>query len=147
MMLDRRDWVLLVVASPQGADVSPVQLQKALFLLSKKLSPEQLRTSEFYEFEPYDYGPFNAKVYDDALVLTLDGLISIDQADHQRYRVYRATPQGLKRADELRRALDPGVAKFLDETVAWVRSMSFQALVRAIYRLYPEMRANSVFEG
>lgn len=45
------------------------------------------------------------------------------------------------------------LTSFLDEAcegtnmAKWVRSLSFQQLVKAVYDKYPEMRANSVLQG
>ena len=45
-------------------------------------------------------------------------------------------------AQRLRAALD-----YLDRVVPWVQSLSFDALVRAIYKEYPHMAQNSVFRS
>lgn len=144
-MMDRKDWALLVVAAADGGPISPVQLQKALFLITQNLQPAQRKTSSgFYKFTPYDYGPFDGAAYRDAEALERDGLVEITAPPHQ-HREYCATQAGLDRAEQLRRDLSPNVVEYLDKVVAWVRSLSFTDLVRAIYRVYPEMRANSVF--
>jgi uncharacterized phage-associated protein len=140
-----KDWTLLVVAAGKGQALTPVQLQKALFLLGKNLSSKQLRVADFYPFRAYDYGPFNAQVYSDAKHLRDEGLIIIDPMDAVRYRYYSATVAGSERSEQLRAELRADVRDYLDRVVAWVRSLSFTALVQAIYRDYPEMKANSVF--
>ena len=140
-----KDWTLLVIASAQGRPLSPVQLQKALFLLGRNLSTQQLHTSDFYEFRAYDYGPFNQQVYIDAQTLRDEGLIVIDPNAGVRYRDYGATPAGLEAARKLRQPLNSDVTAYLDKVVTWVGALSFTALVKAIYRDYPDMKANSVF--
>ena len=145
---------LLALAPPQAQAQEPeIQFGGAVQADIRFPIPRDIETP-WYTPKLYE-GPgisrdqlaFNAKVYDDALGLSFEGLVTVDQAEYQKYRTYRATPDGMKRADELRAALQAPVVAFLDDVVRWVRSMSFQDLVRAIYRLYPEMRANSVFEG
>jgi uncharacterized phage-associated protein len=139
-----RDWTLLVIAAAGGRSVSPVQLQKALFLLKQNLGTKLAR-EDFYEFEPYDYGPFNGTIYHDAEVLASEGLVSIDIPVSQRYREYSATAEGLARANTLRAAIDVQVREYLDRVVRWVRSLGFNALVQAIYDKYPWTAKNSVF--
>ena len=99
----------------------------------------------FYDFRPYDYGPFDAEVYRDAERLRAEGSVIIDPTGGAAYRDYTATAAGIERASILRSELEPAVREYLDGVVVWVRSLSFNALVQAIYRDYPEMRVNSVF--
>jgi len=139
-----KDWTLLVVAAAGGRSVSPVQLQKTLFLLSKNLSAADLKVERLYDFQPYDYGPFDYAVYHDAENLEAEGLIVIDQAG-SRFRSYRATDEGLKRAGQLRANLKPSVSAYLATIVGWVSKLTFNQLIEAIYKAYPEMAKNSVF--
>jgi hypothetical protein len=139
-----KDWTLLVIASAGGKTVSPVQLQKTLFLLGKKLTPTQRHSSKFYKFRAYDYGPFDRTIYDHADELRSEGLILIHpEAGSSRH--YVALPAGIDRADQLRAELEPTVTEYLDEVVAWARGLGFNDLVRAIYLEYPETKVNSVF--
>ena len=144
--MDRKYWTLLVLASAAGGPLSPVQLQKSLFLVDRNLTRAQRGGGSFYSFRAYDYGPFDSAVYADAATLQTDGLAVITEpaASH---RTYSATPAGLEFAGPLRGALDPEVVDYLDRVVAWVRSMPFTELVKAIYAQYPEMKANSIFRG
>lgn len=142
--MTRKDWTLLVVAAAGGKAVSPVQLQKTLFLLSRNLSPEDLGVDRLYDFEPYDYGPFDGAIYQDAERLEEEGYVAIDQAG-SRFRSYRATPEGLDRADRLRAKLNPKAVAYLDRIITWVASLSFNQLLEAVYKAYPEMAKNSVF--
>jgi uncharacterized phage-associated protein len=140
-----KDWTLLAIGAAKGRALTPVQLQKALFLLARNLPDRERHTSTFYEFRAYDYGPFNAEIYRDAQRLRSEGLILIDPAESVAYRDYTVTPSGSDQCAELREQLDLSTVDYLDRVVQWVRSLSFDALVRAIYRDYPEMKANSVF--
>ena len=70
--MERKDFLLMMVAA--GAmPVTPVQLQKCLFLLGENLQEEI--PNPFYAFEPYHYGPFDAEVYSDADHLENQGLL------------------------------------------------------------------------
>lgn len=145
--MHKEDWTLLVIAAADGNKVSPVQLQKALFLLSKTLNSKQRRTASkfFYRFKAYDYGPFCSEVYSDAETLAQAGLISITYQGFS-FRHYSATDKGLQLALELRKKLEPAVSTYVDELILWVCSLSFAELVQAIYKMYPDMKANSIFQ-
>ena len=141
-----KDWTMMVIASERSKPVQPVHLQKALFLLSRKLTPSQLQVATFYEFEPYDYGPFCSQIYSDAEALYSDGYVHIDRPPVLSYALYCATEEGYNRAATLRAWLAPEVAKYLEDLVAWTTSMPFKRLVSAIYREFPDMKVNSVFK-
>jgi hypothetical protein len=140
-----RDWTLLVIASAMDRPLEPVQLQKALFLIGQMLSEEERQTASFYTFEPRDYGPFCTAVYTDAEDLQAEGLVSISRPPEVRFKEYAATEDGLRAANELKRALSRAAVKFLADVVAFTQALSFNELVSAIYRAYPDMKANSVF--
>jgi uncharacterized protein len=114
--MNSKDWTLLVIAAAKGKEISPVQLQKTLFLIDRNLSPEQRKTRNFYEFQAYDYGPFNRAIYDDAADLGREGLVLI-YPEAGTYRQYIALPAGLERANDLRSQLDPTVTEYLDGVV------------------------------
>ena len=140
-----KDWTLLVIAARNGSTIGPVYLQKSLFLLSKRLSKKDLGlgATTFYKFDPYDYGPFCATIYQDADDLRADGLITIDRGAW--FRAYGATKAGLDEAKKLEATLKPDIRNYLHQVVDWACNLSFKQLVSAIYQEYPDMRANSIF--
>ena len=139
--MSRQDWNLLVLAASGGSPLQPVQLQKALFLLGQKATAWVGPT--FYTFEPYDYGPFDKEIYWDVDRLVADGFAYVQSG---RMKVFGATAKGVNRAEELGTKI-PEMWTYVKQLVAWVRSLSFNDLVRAIYAEYPEYRAKSVFQG
>lgn len=146
-MIIPRDWTLLVIAAaPSSGALAPVQLQKALFLLSENLRGK-IKGAGFHTFEPYDYGPFSSHIYQDAEALEALGLITIRRPPEVRYNQFSVTEAGRARADRLRSELSEDARRYVDDVVAWCLSLSFNALVAAIYDKYPAMRANSVFQG
>lgn len=136
--MDRRDWILLSLSVANDGTLTPVQLQKSLFLIGAEKT--ELIQGEYYNFSPYAYGPFDRLIYRDADDLAQDGFLAIEPSRPRRYVI---TAQGLARARSLARfeALEPS----LRETVEWVKSRSFSVLVSDIYRKYPAMRVNSIF--
>jgi len=139
--VNREDWTLLAVAAAEGEPLTPVQLQKVLFLLGKHYP----RTTgpEFYHFSPYNYGPFSQRIYSDADALASQGLLRVSRRPGQNFDEYAITPHGVERARRLPVA-EPA-SKYLKDVVAWARKLSFRELVSAIYSRYPEQRVNSVF--
>lgn len=140
--MERKHWTLLAVAAAGGERVSPAQLQKVLFLLGREL-PASVGPG-YYEFRPYNYGPFDSSVYADAQALAEEGLINVNRP--YRWDEYAATPKGMNVAKQVRGDASPSAVAYLEKVVHWARSLTFQDLVRAIYARYPETRAKSIFE-
>lgn len=143
--MNRKDWLLLVIAAADGQELTPAQLQKSVFLLGEERG--EAVDEDFYEFEPYHYGPFCLDVYLEAEALETQGLIAIHINRTGRWQEYRATSEGLGQAADLEKSADKDVVQFIKEQVTWARGVSFQELIREIYRRYPRFRANSVFSG
>lgn len=141
--MDRKDWLLLVIAAAKGQEFTPAQLQKSMFLLGEER--REAVNEDFYEFEPYHYGPFCLDVYLDAEALEKQGLIAIHINRNGRWQEYRATDEGIGRAVALKESAEEEVVQFIRDKVAWARGMSFQELIKNIYRQYPDYRKNSVF--
>lgn len=143
--MNRDNWTLLAVAKARGRGLSPVQLQKSLFLLGKNLSG--VVGGDFYQFEPYNYGPFDVAVYQDAERLATQGLVAITRTAERRWPLYQITPAGEVVAQQVESHVTPVASHYLDSVVAWTQRLSFQQLVKAIYARYPEMRERSIFQG
>jgi len=140
-----KDEVLLVVLSlANGEPLTPVQVQKSLFLADDKVRTA-FRAGSRYEFQPYDYGPFDREVYLDAQSMSRTGLVEISSDMRGGWNTYAATNAGLNRARALRERLSVPELEILKRIVGFVRSLSFTELVSAIYRGYPHMKERSVF--
>jgi hypothetical protein len=141
----QRDQVALVVLSlADGAPFTPAQIQKSVFLASDKVPGAFDRFSR-YDFQPYDYGPFDRRVYSDVEELERRGLAQINQQPGTRWRTYAATQRGVTEGRRLARQLSEDQRTLLTRIVQLVRGLSFNDLISAIYRAYPGMRARSVF--
>src|SRR5262245_55099470 len=125
---------MLAISSARGRGLSPVQLQKVLFLLGKELP--LVVGDRFYQFQPYNYGPFDKNVYQDAEGLSFAGYVSI--ANSTSVTEYSATPEGLAYAELIRAKAPQRGIEYLGKIVEWAQSLSFSGLVRAIYNKYPE---------
>lgn len=141
-MPDRSDWTLLAIATATKP-VTPVQLQKSLFLLGKDL-PE-IAKGDYYRFSAYHYGPFASAIYVDAEKLEEEGFVTISPyAGHPR-RVYTVTERGRTAAKRV--AANPTEKAHLANLIEWAQSQSFADLVSSVYERYPAMRKNSIFRG
>lgn len=139
-----RDWTLVAIAAANGEHLSPVQLQKCLFLIGENCKGALGRG--FYQFIPYNYGPFNATIYSDAEKLEAEGLVTVIRRPGQRWVEYAATLRGIERARALEKGMPKEVVDYLHNLVAWARRQTFEQLLRAIYKHYPHYRRNRVFQ-
>ena len=140
--MTRHDWLLLVLKT--GRSLSPVQLQKSLFLIGKRL-PGAVG-DDYYNFKPHDYGPFNAEIYSDASELRQEGLVEIDNPLARGWRRYSTTEKGAARSARIAKRIGKKNLNKLEGIVSTVRGQSFSSLVRSIYEEFPEFRVNSVFK-
>ena len=145
-LLKRIDWPLLALSFSPDAALSPVQIQKVLFLVEQNLRPSRGDGDEYYTFKPYNYGPFDVRVYEDLAGLRWKGLVEEFQAPGSP-RNYRLTSRGKEAAVEARDRASSGAVAYLSKLSPWARSLSFAQLVRKIYELYPDYKVASVFTG
>ena len=143
--MDRKDLTLLVIGAGGERGLSPVQLQKSVFLLTESGVPGL--PANGYKFTAYNYGPFDADVYRDADALTAEGCVAKISLAGRSWKKYLITPTGETRFKYLETSTRAPFQQFCHETVTWVTSLSFNDLLRAIYAKYPAYRANSVFQG
>ena len=136
-----REGVLIAIIAAAGDDgLDRVQLQKSAFLVAEEF--EGRLPENFYQFQPYMYGPFAQEIYADVERLSDGPLVEsfLGDGGRQSYRLGRDTKAW-------RNGLPKDLAAGVERVVGWVSRMSsFNELVRAIYYLYPEQRENSIFE-
>ena len=143
--MDRASFILCALTPAQCAAYSPVQVQKLFFLLDKGIGAYV--GGPYFNFEPYHYGPFDQEVYSTLEELAAEGLVEIELEPRGRWNTYRLTPEGQQKGEELLERLPEEVQRFIRNVSEFVRKLSFAQLVSAIYKAYPEMKANSVFQG
>jgi uncharacterized protein len=141
--MNRNELVLAVLAAGNGAIHTPVQIQKLFFLIDRKLAGIG---GPFFNFIPYDYGPFDKDVYRAVEALSEGGDAEIIRNPCLSLNEYRLTPEGQKKGELILNSLDSNNSDFIKRLSEFVRSLSFAELVSAIYQAYPEMKANSVFK-
>jgi len=144
-MMKKKDWIFIVLNCSKDKTLSPVQLQKSLFLL-KYMNPDTF-SNNFYNFIPYHYGPFCLQIYEDADFLKSKNLININTNIIGRWKIYSINDKGLKYVDILKKKIKPEVYDYALEIVEWIKSKSFSQLISAIYKQFPEFKVNSVLKG
>ena len=142
--METKDVTLLTIAAAKGEPLSPVQLQKALFLIARAELPDMPKP--LYNFQPYHYGPFDVQVYEDAKALEQEELVARVRLPGQTWVSYCLVPAAAKRIRKLESTLSEKSQQYINEVVTWVRSLSFPELLRAIYAQFPEFRKDSVFQ-
>ena len=140
--MERSDLVLAVLAAGDGAAHTPVQVQKLLFLVDRRVASGL--AGPFFDFQPYFYGPFDRQVYGVLEDLARQGKVEI--CLEGPLRAYRLTRAGQDAGIALLKTMDAKVAAYIRSLSAIVRKMTFGELVSAVYRAYPEMKENSVFQ-
>lgn len=142
--MDRKDIVLLVIESASDEGLSPLQLQKSIFIIGQS----QLTglPSDFYTFRPYNYGPFCEEIYKDSDTLVEEGMVFNVPIAGQSWSKYVITPKGQTRSEEIKKENNIGLVDYINDTVQWVSSLTFSELLRAIYAKYPAYSVNSVFQ-
>lgn len=141
-MMNKTDWTHLAINLAGDKGLTPAQLQKVLFLVKENFS-DQL--TDFYEFKPYNYGPFDKQVYVDAEVLASQGQVKLEKYPGRSWVIYRANPESSPVTAE--NTEEKKIEKYLETVVKWSQSLTFEQLISSIYKKYPSYKVNSVFRG
>jgi uncharacterized protein len=137
--------ILLAAMAPAGdQELTPVQVQKLLFLIEKNIGAEIGGTG--FTFVPYDYGPFDSSIYDVLRTMEASGLAS-STVTTKGWKKYSLTANGISAGEESLSQLPERVSDYIIKVSEFVRQASFSTLVSSIYNAYPEMKVNSVFRG
>jgi uncharacterized protein len=141
----KREVVLAALASSEDAIYDPVHLQKLLFLIDMKLGKKI--GGPIFDFVPYHYGPFDRSVYDAAESLAEEGLVEIESDPGLQMKTYRLTKRGRREGRAILEGMSEKTREYLSTLAEFVLGLTFEELVSAIYKSYPDMKANSVFRG
>ncbi len=138
-----RDHIILTLASCKKGSypLDPIRIMKAAFLVSQ-LGPTELKSQ--FSFKPYNYGPFDASVYETIDTLKNSGLLDEAKEDGSKYPSYSITTAGI---DALTAINAPKKeVDWLKAIGEYVTSMSFADLLTAIYAKFPTYAEKSVFK-
>jgi DNA-binding PadR family transcriptional regulator len=138
--MEKRDILLYFIYAPveNSKLLSPIQIMKGLFLIK-----QELKLEDFYEFEPYLYGPCSFEVYRDLEILTKERLIT-QVPSGGRWFYYRITPLGKDKIKEILKTMDEKLAQKILELKKFVAGKSLFELLHYVYKKYPEYAKNSI---
>jgi len=141
--MDRNALILAAMVPGGTHPYTPVQIQKLLFLVDRQI-PQHVGGPHF-NFTPYHYGPFDRAVYHELNQLEAQGLVAIDRSSP--LRTFSLTASGIEAGTAALKTLPQPIQDFLEKASTFVRTLSFSSLVSAIYKAFPDMRENSVFQS
>jgi hypothetical protein len=144
--LTKTQEILLLFFLGSNHALDPIRIMKGLFLFNMKARPDWLTPEARYTFKAYSYGPYSSKLTSDLRDLSLKGYLTESQAPGQSWHYYSLTEQGRRTASENQDAIDPSALTYLHELRDYVSRLSFSALLKAVYKMYPEYAVNSVFK-
>jgi uncharacterized protein YwgA len=175
----RRDVLLLLLYAPGKTNVvnEPIsgrtRLVKMLFLFKQEVLPEfragtDISEENFYQFFPWDFGPFSSQVYDDISFFQLRGFIettasaeeSVPEAvaEWEKWResteigndvdvyeeeTFRLTELGVAFSQRMFDRLTEAQRKLLVTFKKRLGSAPLRALLRYVYQTYPDDAAKS----
>ena len=142
--MGKDEMILAAMASGKRSSFTPVQIQKLIFLIDEELAEDL--GGKLFRFRPYNYGPFDRELYYLLDALVESGDVELVSVLGQRWSKFRATDQGQNKGIRSLEQLEPWVRKAIKVYSNWVQSLSFTQLISAIYKKYPGMKANSVFQ-
>lgn len=138
--MTRRDWLLLLI----GDGLDPIRIQKGMFLFAME-SPAPAQ--EKYAFVPYNWGPFSQPIYGDLESLQRLGLVEREPVPNASYFRYRRTSAGdAATLRHERRASHEALAE-MRRIQASINGLGFNALLKRVYRKYPQYASKSLFSG
>ena len=140
--MERRNIVLAGLAAGGCAAHTPVQVQKLFFLIDKNIS--ELIEGPHFDFKPYNYGPFDPTVYRELEGLVTEGHLELVR--NYSWASYALTTSGQELGFNLLEALPYKAKDYIKQASQFVLRLSFTQLVSAIYKAYPDMQENSVFQ-
>ena len=98
--MTRQQVLLAILAASQGRPFTPVQIQKAVFLVTRNL-PDLVDRGPNFEFVRYDDGPFDQAVYSEAESLARLGDVEITQRQGASWSQDAVLDEGVVRGSKL----------------------------------------------
>jgi len=143
-IMDRKDLVLAVLSTGKCNLFTPVQVQKLFFLIDRNIA-KQINGVPFFNFEPYNYGPFDKDVY--IILEELAEAGNVEMVQQGSWISYKSSTKGQSEGERIFSSIPQKEREYITKVSDIVRKLSFSQLVAAIYKSYPEMKENSVFQS
>ena len=143
MIIDRRDWVLLLLALKDATEpLDPVRIQSGMFMLSHVAD---LPDAHRHEFEALDSGPFSSAVVSDVEDLEDEGLVARHGVSGYTWSEFTATDVGMQRAKILMGDMKPvelRALRALASAKQGVLRSGFRDLMDYLGHQYPPPRSS-----
>jgi len=136
--MNKKDILLCFIASPDIKPVSPIQIMKGMFLIKKELN-----VTDFYEFEPYLYGPCSFEVYRDLQQLVEENLV-LSSPSIRGWKYYIISSKGMETFKAISQIMDKDLLEGIIRIKKIIIKKSFIELLRYVYEKYPEYAVNSI---
>lgn len=174
---NRKDILLLLLYVPgKSAEINePIsgrtRLVKMIFLFRNEIFPSfkkgniDISLDRFYDFSPYDYGPFSKDVYDDINFFQLKGFVestpsdetvpeaiaeyeyyeddtgidfgSKDELEEYQEESFKLSEKGLKFTSNYYQILTPPQREMLTQFKSRMNSLSLKSILLYVYQKYP----------
>ena len=135
----RELFALAVLSTFDGEDWNPTQLQKIFFILDQKVA-EKIG-GPHWNFKPWDYGPYDQAIFEVMRELEDRNLLI------SRHLSYNLTPRGQRLGEEQLEALPEEARDYIRRLSSWAKPLSFQQLISAVYKEFPESCGKRPFSG
>ena len=124
----RRGWLLLVLSMSGKGGLSPLQLQRSLFLVAQKR--EEQVGAGFYEFEEGNgSAPTSPTLYEDIDALGAAAHVEKEWRPDLSASMFRLSDTGWAWSEDLRRKVRKDALSGLEDAVAWVKEQSYLELI------------------
>lgn len=177
---NKKDILLLLLYSPGKSNnfnepiIGRTRLVKMLFLFKKEALNEfkkgiEIDEEKFFNFFPWDYGPFSQEVYDDLMFFTLRGFIesneteeealpesaaewdkwlsasAVEDKENKEYEEesFRLSVKGTAFSKELFLSLSDSQKKLLREFKKRLVKVPLRSILRYVYEKYPDSTVKS----
>ena len=135
-----------MAATEEPVRFASIQIQKLFFLYDEKVRKDAGKTP-FFDFKPYDYGPFDKTVYEilkDLESLSLAEITSVQAPYQSRRKLYALSYRGFNRGKKILKERSASERNRIHKVMNdLLQHRNFGDLVVSIYEEYPHMRANS----
>lgn len=122
-------WIL---AALMVKPLDRIHIMEALFLLQRRVGG----IPDFFQFEPFFYGPCSFEVYESLFSLERNGFVVRPLSPMFHPVVYYLTDRGKKEAEKAVRTIDPYIWENLVAVISEVGQLSLCDLLRKIGECY-----------
>jgi len=141
MNKDKKDWILLLL---NYSPLDRIHIMKALFLIWHRSGRN---IPNYFNFEPYLYGPCSFEVYSILDSLESNGLIIQPLYPIPQWVNFYLTEKGRNEVKEINKKFSTKELKLIEELVKEISKLEFYELLKKVYSEAPDFAINSMFRG